>query len=347
MKNIEYIDVRKLSIEERHLLKKQVANLLKKGKKSREIGEYLSLRGSTVRTYISEIKKNEGKVPAKPIMGRPEGSGTKLTAKEQTEIQKMIREKNPNQLKLKGFLWNLKNIAELIKGKYGITVAKSTMSYYLKRWGYTPQRPAIYNRKQNHIAVQKWLETEYPQIKEQAKLEKAEIYWGDEVGVQNECNYVRGFAPRGETPVLKMSEERFRVNMISAVNNQGKMKFMLYDEAFTQQLLIKFMNQLIKDSGRKVYLILDNLKVHHGFLVKEWVESHKEQIELFYLPSYSPELNPDEYFNGTLKRNLENCGDSKDYEALKKNVKNTAFSIQRRPSKIANLFHADKVKYAA
>jgi transposase len=195
--------------------------------------------------------------------------------------------------------------------------------------------------------VQKWLETEYPQIKEQAKLEKVEIYWGDEVGVQNERNYVRGFAPRGETPVLKMSEERFRVNMISAVNNQGKMKFMLYDEAFTQQLLIKFMTQLIKDSGRKIYLILDNLKVHHGFLVKEWVENHKEQIELFYLLSYSPELNPDEYFNGILKRKLENCGDSKDYTTLKKNVKNTAFSIQRKSYKIANLFHADKVKYAA
>jgi transposase len=147
METNEYIEVRKLSCDERYLLKKQVANLLKKGKKSREIGESLSLRGSTVRTYISEIKKNDGKVPGKPKIGRPEGSGTKLTAKQQTEIQKMIREKNPNQLKRKGFLWNLKNIADLIKEKFSVIIPKTTMSYYLKKWGCTPQRPAIYNRR--------------------------------------------------------------------------------------------------------------------------------------------------------------------------------------------------------
>jgi len=135
-----------------------------------------------------------------------------------------------------------------------------------------------------------------------SKKEKAEIHWGDETGVQMGANRVRGFAPRGETPVIRMVAQKSHVSMISAITNQGKGRFMMYRDAMNSELLIKFMARLIKDADRKVFLILDNLRVHHGKTVKQWLEKNKKKIEVFYLPSYSPEFNPDEYLNGNLKK---------------------------------------------
>ena len=223
------------------------------------------------------------------------------------------------------------------------------MSVYTARWGYTPQRPNVYNRKQNFKDVTEWLETTYPAIKARAKAEKAEIYWGDEVGVQNKCNQQVGYAPKVKTPVTRLSSDhKIRVNMISAVNNQGKLRFMIYEQTMTQQLLIVFMKRLIKSTARKVFLILDNLNVHHGKVVLQpWLDANKDKIEVFYLPSYSPELNPDEYFNGTLKRTLEQCGDSTNLKKFKKNVHKTAVKIQKNQEIITNFYKAPNVIYAA
>jgi transposase len=81
------------------------------------------------------------------------------------------------------------------------------------------------------------------------------------------------------------------------VANQGKVRFMIYKDKMNSQTLIRFMNRLIKDSDQKIFLILDHLRVHHSHMVKDWLKEHKAKIEIFFLPSYSPELNPDEYLN--------------------------------------------------
>ena len=111
------------------------------------------------------------------------------------------------------------------------------------------------------------------------------------------CNgsyYGRSYAPRGKTPAIRLPAKPQRINLISTVTNQGKVRFMVYRDTMNAKTLIRFMRRLIKDVDRKVFLIVDNLRVHHSELVHEWLEQHPEQIEVFYLPSYSPELNPDE-----------------------------------------------------
>ena len=144
-------------------------------------------------------------------------------------------------------------------------------------------------------AVKQWLDKTYPVVHQRAQDEDAEIHWGDETGVSSQEHYPRGYAPKGKTPVLTLSHaKRERVNMISSITNQGKVQFMIYDDKFTAQVFIKFLKQLIKQSSNKVFLIVDNLRVHHAKLVSEWLKGHTEKIEVFYLPSYSPELNPDE-----------------------------------------------------
>ena len=131
--------------------------------------------------------------------------------------------------------------------------------------------------------------------------EKAEIHWGDETGLCNDSYHGRSYAPRGHTPAIRLHPKCERVNLISTVTNQGKVRLMFYKSKMNSQTLIKFMERLIKDYDKKVFLILDNLKVHHSYIVKDWLNEHIEQIEVFFLPSYSPELNPDEYLNYDLK----------------------------------------------
>jgi transposase len=343
------IDAMKLSPEEQAFLRVMIIRQHEKGKTPKEIMDILDLKPRLVYSTIRKHSLGGEEAIALKTMGRPQRSNSVLTPEQEEKIQHEVETSTPNDHKLDGFLWDMRNLIALIALLFAITVKRSTMAVYTMRWGYTPQRPSVYNRKQNLEDVKKWFETTYPAIKARAKAENAEIYWGDEVGVQNRCNQQVGYAPRGKTPVARLSSDhKIRVNMISAVNNQGRLRFMIYDQTMTQQLLIVFMKRLIKSTDRKVFLILDNLNVHHGKVVLQpWLDANKDKIEVFYLPSYSPELNPDEYFNGTLKRTLEQCGDSTNLEKFKKNVHKTAVKIQRNHEVITNLYKAPNVIYAA
>jgi transposase len=343
------IDAMKLSPKEQAFLREMIIRQHEKGKTPKEIMDILDLKPRLVYSTLRKYSLGGEEAIALKTMGRPQHSNNILTPEQEEKIQHEVETSTPNAHKLDGFLWDMRNLIALITLLFAINVKRSTLAAYTKRWGYTPQRPIIYNSKQNPEKVREWLETTYPAIKARAKAEKAEIYWGDEVGVQNRCNQQLGYAPKGKTPVTRLSSDhKIRVNMISAVNNQGKLRFMIYEQTMTQQLLIVFMKRLIKSTDRKVFLVLDNLNVHHGKAVLQpWLDINKDKIEVFYLPSYSPELNPDEYFNGTLKRTLEQCGDSANLEKLKKNVHNTAVKIQRNQELITNFYKTPNVIYAA
>jgi transposase len=339
----------KLSPEEQAFLRMMIIRQHEKGKTPKEIMGILDLKPRLVYSTLHKYNLGGEKAIALKTMGRPQHSNNILTPEQEEKIQHEVETSTPNAHKLDGFLWDMRNLIALIALLFAINIKRSTLAVYTERWGYTPQRPIIYNRKQNPEEVKEWLEIIYPSIKARAKAENAEIYWGDEVGVQNKCNQQVGYAPKGKTPVVRLSSDhKIRVNMISAVNNQGRLRFMIYDKTMTQQLLIVFMKRLIKSTSRKVFLILDNLNVHHGKTVLQpWLEANKDKIEVFYLPSYSPEMNPDEYFNGTLKRTLERCGDSANLKKFKKNVHKTAIKIQRNHEVITNLYKVPDVAYAA
>jgi len=279
-------------------------------------------------------------------VGRKENSGS-LTLEQQKEVQKCLVEKSPDQLKLAGFLWNRSNIQELIKRKCKVSLTLQAISKYLKKWGFTPQRPIKRNYKQNPAEIKEWLEVEYPEIKKRAKAESAEIHWGDETGCQNETNYIKGYAPKGQTPVLPVGNEHLRVNLISSITNQGKLRFMFYREKMTGKVLIRFLRRLIKDSPKKIFFIIDNLKAHHAIVVTEWVKKHKDEIEIFYLPNYAPEYNPDERLNGNLKRELAAKGYSENEDGIESKARGSMKSFQKNPDHVASFFQDDPVKYAA
>ena len=301
---MEKVDLRKLNNDELHTIRKQVIRLKKQGKKGSEIEEIVGIYQSRI-SEIWTMYETGGMAALKPQKsGRKPESNMLLNAEEQKEIRQTIISKAPNQLKLAGFLWTLRKISQYIYDRYRKRVSVRCLSNYMKRWGLSCQRPSKRAYGQDIARLARFKTEEYPDIARRAKKEDADIYWGDETGVSNRENYERGFAEKGKTPVLPMETKRERVNMISAITNQGHVRFMMYEEQMNQQLLIDFMSRLISESKRKVFLILDNLKVHHGKIVKTWLEEHRAQIEVFFLPPYAPELNPDEYLNHALKRNV-------------------------------------------
>ena len=191
---------------------------------------------------------------------------------------------------------------QLIEQEFDIKLPVRSVVKYLTRWGFTPQKPIKRAYEQSPAAVQAWLQGEYPAIEQRARAEGAEIHWGDETALVNTDVRGRSFAPAGKTPVaMAVGATRQKLSMIATVTNQGKTRWMIIDEAFDADKLIEFLQALIKDAGKKVFLILDNLRVHHSKLVKAWAALREAQIELFYLPSYSPQLNPEERLNADLK----------------------------------------------
>ena len=342
------IDATKLSPEEQWFLRKTIVKLYIKGFSSLKISTMLDVKLRHVQSTIKKYKDGGWEAISLQTMGRPRGSNKTLSPLQEEELKKVLITKTPEEYGLKGFLWDMRNALALVLLLFCINIPRSSMSNYFARWGYTPQRPVIRNYKQNPAHTKEWIEFTYPLIQQKAKEENAEIFWGDETGIQNCCNYVKGYAPKGQTPIAKLStDKKLRINMISAITNQGKLRFVLYEGKMNQDRLIEFMRRLIKTSDRKVYLILDNLSVHHGKKAKAWMEKHNNRIEVFYLPSYSPEYNPDELFNGALKREITNRGNAATKEQFLTNVRASAMKIQRKTELIQNLFYKDEVRYAA
>ena len=272
-----------------------------------------------------------------------------LSAKQEDLVQKMIVDKYPQQYKLPFSLWTRKAVKELIKSELDIDIALNTTGDYLRKWGFTPQKPKKKAYEQRSSEVKKWLEESYPAIKKRAKKESAAIHWGDETGCKNQCNHGRSYAPKGKTPVKEQMSKSFKINMISTITNQGKVQFMLYSENMNAEKLIEFLQQLIKSSEQKIFLILDNLRVHHCHIVKTWLSEAeiKRQLEVFFLPSYSPERNPDEYLNCDLKHGLSEKPAPKNVEELQQNVENHMNTLKNSPDRVMKYFKHKDILYAA
>ena len=344
---MEKIDGRTHSPETQYEIRKQIVRLRKQGFLSKDVAEIVGVSVGRASKIWQSYKKGGSKVIKLGRRGRRTGEKRTFTTEQERQVKRAMIDKTPDQMKLPFALWTRDAVKLLIKQRFGIKMPIRTVGEYLKRWGFTPQKPVKRAYEQNSEVVKKWLETDYPLIASRAKKEEAEIHWGDETGIQTGANRVRGFAPKGETPVIRLVAKKSHVSMISAINNQGKVRFMMYRDAMNSELLIKFMARLTKDAGRKVFLILDNLRVHHSKKVTKWLGKHKEQIAAFYLPSYSPELNPDEYLNGNLKNKVHSGTPIRNREDLEKKARSFMRTLVKRPAHVRSYFRHPKVAYAA
>lgn len=344
---MEKEDLRKVQDSVRDTIRKRAMVMVSSGMKKKEVASILGVHQNSITNWFKRYKEfgNKG------LTGKKRGVKSEerklLSSKQEKQVQRMICDTMPDQLKLPYALWTRKAVKELIEREFAILLAITTTGDYLRSWGYTPQKPKKKAYEQNPKAVQKWLKQDYPAIKKKAKQEGAEIHWGDETGVRNNCQHGRSYAPKGKTPVKKSMAKRFSTNMISTLTNQGRVEFMIYSGTMNSERFIEFLKQLIKTKKRKLYLILDNLKVHHSKLVKKWVEENKEKIALFFLPSYSPEKNPDEYLNCDLKQGLSQKSAPKNKEKLIENLNEHMVMLQNNQQRVRKYFQHQDIKYAA
>lgn len=340
-------DARTISGEQLYERRKQCIALFKKGMSRIEIGEIVGVRRDVAGQWIKKWQEGGLKALRVGQTGRPKGSGCRLSQEEQKKVRACLVECTPDQLQFDFALWTRAAVQMLIKELFKMDMPIRTVGDYLKRWGFTPQKPLKRSYERCDKKVKQWLDEQYPAIEKRASKEGAEIHWGDETGLHSEDQIGRGYSPKGVTPVRKQSGKKESINMISTVTKLGKIRFMFYEGSMNADRLIKFLGRLIKDAPKKVFLILDNLKTHHSKKVKDWAEKHSESIELFYLPSYSPDLNPDEYLNRDLKAQISKKPTQRNKNGFTSLAKTEMRRLQKQPNRAIKYFNPQAVQYAA
>lgn len=344
---IELMDARGLSDETLEAFRLRAVRARELGFAVADIAEILGVARETVSRWCSAFEEGGREALPQARSGRPEGSGRSLTEEQAEHLQRLIDANCPDALAIAATLWTRRAVRELIHREVGIRMPLRTVGEYLRRWGYTPQRPARKAYKQNPEEVKQWLENTYPAIETRAAAEGAEIHWGDEAGIRSTCHVGRGYARPGQTPLLQVPGSRFSVNMISTVSNQGTLRFMIYEGRMASALFIVFLTRLIGGATKKIFLIVDHLSVHESAAVDEWVAQRTEQIELFYLPKYAPERNPDEYLNCDVKAGVNAHGLPHSREELKSNLTSYLHKLAKLPERIISYFKHRHIQYAA
>ena len=274
---------------------------LKEGRSKAEVARLFGVSRQAVHTWVDreQVAGPEGLRARR--RGRP--AGCQLSAKAERKLCGLISDHCPDQLKLPFYLWTREAVVHLVARQCGVRVSVWTAGRWLARWGFTPQKPTRRAFEQDPQAVRSWLARKYPAIRALARREKAVIFWGDEMGMRADHAAGRSFSPRGKTPVILGTGQRFRCNMISAITNRGHLQFMVFKERFTTAVFLIFLRRLLRQNRQKIFLILDGHPVHIAKATGRWFKEHQAAMRVYFLPGYSPELNPDEYLNQDVKTN--------------------------------------------
>lgn len=339
-------DARSLSSNAQETLRLKAVAAVEEGMKQKKAAEVFGVHKVTINRWV-RMKQEKGRraLRAKK-QGRPRAA-SKLKPWEAAKTVRSIADRCPDQMQLPFFLWTREAVQQFIKREFGVDVSVWTIGRMLKQWGLTPQKPVKRAYEKNPKAVTQWLEEEYPAIQKKALAEGAEIQWGDEMGVRSDHQTGTTYGRKGKTPCIPCTGRRFKCNMISSISNRGVLRFMLYKGRFNAPLFLQFLKRLIKQSDKKVFLILDRHPVHRDRKVGRWVEANADDIAIFFLPGYSPELNPDEFLNNDVKANAVGRKRPKTLPELIKNLRSALKKRQCNPEMVKAYFRAPSVRYAA
>src|SRR3954451_23518105 len=344
---MRHVDMRKLTAAAQEERRRQVVGLRKRGLTYRAIAEQVGLS----RTGVIDICQRFAVEGAKGLVSKPRGRKPDeqrlLDAAQEAEVQGLIRRHTPDELGLPFALWSRAAVGALVARHCGVALAVRTVGKYLARWGFTAQKPIRRAYEQDPAAVRHWLRREYPAIVARARQARGVIFWGDETGLRSDDVRGRGSAPRDRTPVIRVCHRRAGLSLIAAVSNRGALRWMIVDAAVPAASLIRFLHRLIRDAKRKVLLILDRLRVHRAARVRDWLTAHRAKIEVFYLPAYSPELNPEEGLNADLKQVVTRKAPARSKQQLKRATVSYMRRLSKLPARVRSYFRHKPVRYAA
>ena len=338
-------DARRLKPDAQEALRKRVVTAVRKRMGISEASRVFEVSRQAIYQWLARVEK--GGIRGLNARKRGRRSGGQLAPWQLGQVARNITDRCPDQLKLPFALWTRAAVQQLIMAKFGVRLSVWTVGRYLRRMGFTPQKPLRRAYEQDPKAVAHWLKVKYPRIRRQAWAEGAEIHWGDEMGLRSDHQTGRTYGRRGETPVVEGTGQRFRCNVISTVTNRGTLRFMVFRKNFTTPIFLEFLQRLLRDLCRKVFLIVDRHPVHQAAGVTRWLKRNSDKIRMFLLPAHSPELNPDELLNNDVKSNAVGRERARTLPEMENDTRRYLRSTQRQPDIVRSYFHKESVRYAA
>lgn len=338
-------DTRRLSPDAQEQIRFRAITAIRGGLKKSAAARTFGVSRTSIDAWLQKVELGNITSLRSKKRGRPPQPS--LASHQAATIVKLITDRTPDQLKLPFALWTREAVRDLIAQRAGLQISARTVGRYLKRWGFTPQKPLRRAYERDPVAVQRWKEQEYPAIVKQAKAENAEIHWGDQLGARSDHQAGRSYGRRGVTPVIPGTGKRFRANMMSSITNRGHLCFMVFEETFNAAVFIRFCRRLLRQRRRRIFLILDGHTAHRSAAAREWLQANRRRIRVFFLPGYSPDLNPDEYLNNDVKTNAVGRQRPPTKTVLMANLEQYLRDTQRRPRIVKSYFQAESVRYAA
>jgi transposase len=342
MKCKKIFDARQLPRKAKEQLRLAAVRRVQAGESPEAVAAGLDINRRAIYRWLEAFHYGgEDALKAKPIAGAP----PKLDAKQMAKLARIVRTKNPLQLNFEFALWTLAMIRVLIRREFAVSLSEVSVGRLMRRLGFSPQRPLYRAWQQDRALVERWRAEEYPKIAARAKREGALIFFADESGIRSDHHAGTTWAPVGQTPVVKATGARYGLNMLSAVSALGHFRFMTVEGRVNASVFRDFLRRLITGMERKIFLIVDGHPAHKARLVSRFVADNAEAIELFFLPPYAPELNPDELAWGHIKTRIAKAT-VQTKEELKAMVERVMRRLQRMPHIVAGFFHAPTCAYA-
>jgi transposase len=319
-----------------------VRQIKQEGAHPEGVAAALGLRRSTVYGWLAMFREGGwDALAAKPVPGRR----PKLTGQQLGRLYALIVGADPRQLSFAFALWIREMVRELIRREFGVGLSAVSVGRLLRTLGLSPQRPLWRAYQQNPDAVEVWKTETFPTIRAQAKTEGATIFFLDEAGLRSDHHAGTTWAPVGQTPVVATTGARHTINLISAVTAQGALRFAAFEGGFNAERFIEFCQRLLHDAPGPVYLVVDGHPAHRAKATTEFVAATSGRLHLFFLPGYSPELNPDEWVWKNVKHDRVGRAGITSATDLKAKATNALRRLQRLPQLVRAFFADPHLRY--
>lgn len=335
-------DGRKLDHATLEALRIRACQQIENGARPEDVAADLGLNRSTVFGWIAAYRRGGAEaLAAKTVPGRP----PKLSKTQMGLLFTMIEGSNPAQFQLEFALWTRDLVRQVIAKKFGIDLSVGSVGRILRGLGLSPQRPLHRATQQDPERVARWKAEEYPTIRKEAAQVGATVYFADEAGLRSDYHGGTTWAPVGQTPIVRTTGARHSINMISAVTAKGAMHFTTFIGKMNAEVFISYCRSILHDDGGIVFLILDGHPVHRSRAVKEFAASTKGKLRLFFLPPYSPELNPDEWVWKNVKHDRVGKTAITSFDDLRRKAESAMLRLQRLPELVRAFFRDPCLRY--
>ncbi len=338
------LDGRKLDHKTLEEMRMRAVQAVQDGSHPEDVVKALGLGKRCIYNWLAAYRAGGfAQLKAKKLFGRP----MKLSPAQIAWLYRTVAGTTPLQHRFVFALWTIKLVQWLLYDEWKIKLSRSSVHRLMRQLGLSCQRPLERAYEQDPARVERWKNEEFPAIREMAKEAGAEIWFGDESGVRSDYHSGTTWGAKGTTPVVLKTGQRFKFNLLSVINNLGEMRFMLTEERVNNDLYIEFLKRLLKGVTKPIFLILDGHPVHRSKAVKAFAAATEGKLRLFYLPGYSPELNPDEQvWNEVKYRRVGRRSPRTKYD-LRLLLISSLHALQRLPKQIQSFFQLPDTRYAA